>query len=140
MIDFVVDANVLMSILISGKASYRPILTFHRFILPDFALVEVAKYQEVLSRKTKMQEDEFVQWTYYVFSQMTFLPQYVLRTESLEKAGKLLKNVDLKDTAYVALAMQLDLPLLTRDNPLYKGLQKKKFKKVVLFENFLRAL
>ncbi len=97
MTDFVVDANVLMSILISGKASYRPVLAFHRFILPDFALVEVAKYQEVLSRKTRMQEDEFVQWTYYVFSQMTFLP-------------------------------------------LYKGLQKKKFKKVVLFENFLRGL
>ena len=140
MINFVVDANVLMSILISGKASYRPILTFHRFVLPDFALVEIEKYQQVLSGKTKMKEDEFVQWTYYVFSQMTFLPQYVLRTESLEKAGKLLKNVDLKDTAYVALAMQLDLPLLTRDKSLYEGPQRRKFKKVMLFENFLRAL
>jgi hypothetical protein len=26
MIDFVLDANILMSILMSGKASYRPIL------------------------------------------------------------------------------------------------------------------
>jgi hypothetical protein len=44
MTDFVIDANVLMSILISGKAGYRPILTFNNFILPDFALIEVEKY------------------------------------------------------------------------------------------------
>lgn len=43
MTDFVIDANVLMSILISGKAGYRPILTFNNFILPDFALIEVEK-------------------------------------------------------------------------------------------------
>ncbi|TAE59694.1 MAG: DNA-binding protein, partial [Bacteroidetes bacterium] len=43
MIDFVIDANVLMSILISGKGGYRPILSFHNFILPEFALVEIEK-------------------------------------------------------------------------------------------------
>ncbi len=41
MTDFVIDTNVLMSILISGKADYRPILTFNNFILPDFALIEI---------------------------------------------------------------------------------------------------
>ena len=48
MMDLIIDANVLMSILISGKASYRPILTFYNFILPDFALVEIEKYRDVL--------------------------------------------------------------------------------------------
>ena len=59
MTDFVIDANVLMSILISGKASYRPILTFHNFILPDFALVEIEKYKDVLKgfRKVMLFED-----------------------------------------------------------------------------------
>jgi len=52
--DFVVDTNVLMSILISGKASYRPILTFNNFILPDFALVEIEHYKNTLRSKTKL--------------------------------------------------------------------------------------
>ena len=139
-IDFVVDANVLMSILISGKASYRPVLTFYHFILPDFALVEVDKYKNVLISKTKMQENEFMQWTHFVFSQFTVLPQYVLSQESLKKSEKLLKKIDVKDIAYVALAMQLNLPLLTRDKPLYLGLQKQKFRKVMLFDKFLETI
>lgn len=140
MTDFVIDTNVLISSLISGKASYRPLLIYHNFILPDFALMELDKYKNVLKAKTKMQEEEFLQWTYFVFSQLTILPQYVLGHESLEKSKQLLEKIDLKDSAYVALAMQLDLPLLTRDNPLFEGLRKQGFRKVMLFEDFLRTL
>jgi predicted nucleic acid-binding protein len=103
-------------------------------------LVEVEKYKHILRTKTKMQYDEFLQWTYFVFSQITILPQYTLNEESLEKSKKLPDKMDLKDATYVALAMQLDLPLLTRDNSLYEGLRKQGFKKVVLFEDFLRTL
>ncbi len=87
-----------------------------------------------------MQENEFMQWTHFVFSQFTILPQYVLSQKSLEKSENLLEKVDVKDIAYVALAMQLDLPLLTRDKPLYLGLQKQKFKKVILFDEFLAMI
>ena len=140
MTDHVIDANILMSILISGKASYKPLLTFYNFILPDFVLVEVEKYRHVLKNKSKLKDDEFLQWTYFVFSQVTVLPQYVLNDESLEKAKKLLDKVDLKDVPYVALAMQLDLPLLTRDVPLCEGIRKQGFRKVLLFEDFLQKL
>jgi predicted nucleic acid-binding protein len=140
MIDFVMDANVLMSILISGKASYRPLLTYYNFILPDFVLTEIDKYKQVLRSKTRMQDTEFLQWTYFVFSHITILPKYVLQQKSMDKTRKLLEKIDLKDTAYVALAMQLDLPLLTRDIPLQEGLRKQGFKKVMLFEEFLRTL
>ena len=87
-----------------------------------------------------MQDDEFLQWTYFVFSQITVLPQYALSEESLEKSKKLLDKIDLKDATYVALAMQLDLFLLTRDNALCEGLRKQGFRKVMLFEDFLRTL
>ena len=85
-----------------------------------------------------MQEYEFFQWSYFVFSELTVLPNYILSTESLEKSEKLLDKIDLKDVSYVALAMQLDLTLLTRDKPLYEGLKKQKFKKIMLYEDFLR--
>jgi predicted nucleic acid-binding protein len=140
MTDFVIDANVLMSVLISGKAGYRPILTFNNFILPDFALIEIEKYKDILKGKTKMSEIQFTEWTYFVFAQLTILPQYVLEQDILAKSERLLEKIDLKDISYVALAMQLDLPLLTRDNPLYQGLRKQGFRKVMLFEDFLRTL
>jgi predicted nucleic acid-binding protein len=140
MTDFVIDANVLMSILISGKAGYRPILTFNDFILPDFAMIEIEKYKEILKVKTKMSSTQFTEWTYFVFAQLTVLPQYVLEQDILIKSERLLEKIDLKDISYVALAMQLDLLLLTRDNPLYEGLRKQGFRKVMLFDDFLRTL
>lgn len=140
MIDFVIDANILMSILISGKAGYRPILIHYNFIMPDFVLVEIDKYKDILKSKTKMQEDEFSKWSYFVFSEIMILPQYILAQESLDKAEKLLEKIDLKDVTYVALAMQLDLVLLTRDIPLYEGLRKKGFRKIMLFDDFLRNI
>lgn len=57
--DFVIDANILMSILISGKSGYRTILSFNNFILPDFALIEIEKYKSILKNRTKMTEIQF---------------------------------------------------------------------------------
>ncbi len=136
MTDFIMDANVL----ISGKASYRPILQRFHFIMPDFALAEVDKYKSVIFTKTKMQEDELRRWTHFVFSNITMLPYYIFTIESLDKANKLLQNIDLKDTSYVALGMQLDLVLLTRDKPLLTGLKKQGYRKVMAFEDFLDSI
>lgn len=140
MTDFVLDANVLMSILMSGKAAYRPILSFNSFILPDFALIEIEKYHNTLKSKTVLSDTQLIEWTYFVFAHCTVLPRYVLTEEVITKSARLLENIDMKDLSYVALSMQLDVPLLTRDTPLYEGLRKRGFRKVILFDDFLRAL
>jgi predicted nucleic acid-binding protein len=49
-----------------------------------------------------------------------------------------LKKIDPKDITYVAFAMQLDLPLLTRDSSLYEELRKQGLRNVMLFEDYLR--
>lgn len=61
MTDFVIDANVLMSILISGKAGYRPILSLTNFVLPDFAFVEIEKYKSTLKSKTRLSAIQFTE-------------------------------------------------------------------------------
>jgi len=140
MTNYVIDANILMSMLISGNASYKPILEFYDFYLPEFVLVEVEKYKSQLLLRTKMNEDEFFKWSILVFSKITILPNYILSVESLEKSNLLLNGIDLKDTAYLALAIQLDLPLLTRDKPLITGLRKKGFRRIIMFDDFLRNI
>ncbi|AEI47437.1 PIN domain-containing protein [Runella slithyformis] len=140
MSDFVIDANILMSILISGKSSYRPILHHYQFICPDFALVEIDKYSSVIQHKTKLSTQELRQWTYSVLREITFLPRYILEPEVLQKARNLVEGVDEKDLSYVALAMQLDIVLLTRDIPLYTYARKSGFRKMLLFDEFLRKI
>lgn len=73
-----------------------------------------------------------------MFTNIHFIPTYLIEEDVKQKALKLVKSIDTKDVAYVALSIQLDLPLLTRDIPLYEGLRKKGFRNVQLFDVFLR--
>ncbi|MCD4797274.1 MAG: DNA-binding protein [Candidatus Cloacimonetes bacterium] len=138
--DYIIDANVLMSIIISGKAIYKPLLNYYNFILPEFALVEIDKYKEIIFEKTKMQKNELINFSYSVFSEITILPNYVMDKYVIEKAVELTKSVDIKDVNYIALSMQLDLILLTRDKKLITGVKKKKFNKIMLFDDFLKKI
>jgi predicted nucleic acid-binding protein len=138
--NYVVDANVLMSIIISGKAIYKPLLSYYKFIVPEFALVEIDKYKVIIFEKTKMQKSELINFSYSVFSEIVVLPNYVMDEYVIEKAVELTKNVDIKDVSYIALSMQLDLVLLTRDKKLIAGVKKKKYNKIMLFDDFLKNI
>ncbi len=139
-LDYIIDANVLMSILISEKAIYKPLLNYYNFILHEFTLVEIDKYKEVIFEKTKMQKNELINFSYSVFSEITILPNYIMDKFVIEKAVELTKSVDIKDVNYIALSMQLDLILLTRDKKLITGVNKKKFNKIMLFDDFLQEI
>lgn len=135
---YIVDANVLMSILISGKAVYRNLLKEYVFLSSDFALIEIDKYQKVILQKAKLDNDSFKHFSYFVFSNVHFLPSYVIDENVKQKAIALVNDVDIKDVAYVALSMQLDITLLTRDQVLHDGLRKKGFRKIQMFDYFLK--
>jgi predicted nucleic acid-binding protein len=137
---YVIDANVLMSILISGKSQYLNLLSLYDFVMPEFAFIELNLYKEVVTQKTKLDEKQFRNYAYTVFSLITFLPTFIQKDKSSQQAIKLCDKVDIKDVSYVSLAIDTDLKLLTRDVKLYKGLQKQGFKQVELFENFLNSI
>lgn len=64
----------------------------------------------------------------------------MISDEAIVKALELTKDVDVMDLSYVALAIELDCVLLTRDIKLIKGIQKKGFRKVMNFEEFLNSI
>ncbi len=135
--DYIADANVLMSILISGKSQYINTLHFFKFYVPEFAIIELNLYKNVILEKTRLDKMQFRDFAYNIFTRLNFIPEFILQENSILQAKKLCKNVDIKDTNYVALAIDMNLTLLTRDIQLYKGLRKKKFKDVMLFNEFI---
>ena len=137
---YIADANVLMSILISGKAQYINMLSLFNFIIPEFAFVELNLYKEIIFNKTKLDENQFRQYAYTVFSLISFVPSFLQQDSSIKQANKLCKKVDIKDLSYVTLSIDTDLYLLTRDIQLYKGLRKQGYRKIELFENLLKRL
>lgn len=136
-IDYVVDANVIMSMLISGRSYYRRIFRAYNLYSPDFVFSEIKNYQEVILEKRKIDDELLQEFGVSLFRNLCVIPELLVKNEAWEKAQFYCAGVDPKDVPYVALSISLNTPLLTRDKPLYTGLRKKGFRNVLLFNEFL---
>ncbi|QDK78255.1 DNA-binding protein [Spirosoma sp. KCTC 42546] len=135
---YVIDANVLMSALISGKAFYKTIFGALDLLVPEFALVEIEKYKETIQQKSKLDEPAMRGYTLDIFQQLTILPNYFLSQGALTEADRLIGHIDAKDISYLALEIQTNSVLLTRDQPIYKAARQNGFRRIMLFDSFLR--
>lgn len=134
---FVFDANILMAILIGGRSFHKVILETLDIITPDFALIEIDKYNGVIVEKSKLDWLAHVEYAHFVFSAVTIIPRYLIDDESIEKANRLI-DTDPKDISYLALAIQTDSILITRDKPIVEAARRKGFRRIMLFDEFIR--
>jgi predicted nucleic acid-binding protein len=138
--DYVIDANILMSMLISGKSSYLTLSRYYHFHLPAYALWELETYQDFVFAKSRLQPQQIRDFARDLFFRLKVYPALVIEPEKLAQADTLTSNIDRKDRDFLALALQLDLVLLSRDKPLVKGVKKKGYKKIRLFDEFLKNI
>jgi predicted nucleic acid-binding protein len=137
---YILDANVLFSAFISGKELYTLLFSEHTMYLPDFAFLELEKYRKRILKKTKLREEEFQEFVLQLFSNVTVVPNLLLSETSLQQAYQLCRDIDEKDTVYVAAAIELDLVLVTNDRVLYNGLRKQNFSRLVLLSDLVDTL
>jgi predicted nucleic acid-binding protein len=137
---FILDVNVLFSGVVSQKEIYKALFTDHVCYTPDFAMIELNKYRQEILKKTKLKAEGLRDFTLFAFSKISVVPDYIISDVSFAKAEMLCKDIDPKDVAYIALAEELQIPLLTRDKPLHDGLKAQGFELVKMFDEFVREL
>lgn len=135
---YVIDVNILFSGVLSKNEIYKNIFSISTFYTPDFALLKLNKYRKVILKKSNLKSSTLKEFTLFLFSEIIVVPDYVLSEASYLKAESLCKDIDEKDVAYVALAIEMNVILLTRDKKLFTGLSKKDFNQVQLFDDFIR--
>ena len=134
---FVIDVNILFNALISGKKIYKTLFINKRFFTPDFALIEIEKYENVILKNAKLKEDELKDFTLALFSKLTFVPKFVIPKKIIQNAYDICKEIDPKDTLYFALSNFLNIPLVTRDKKLKTYLNNKGISSIIYFDDFL---
>ncbi len=124
----VIDTNIIFSILLGKNRKFRDVLFSsgdHTFLSPKFVIVELFKYKEKIMHHSSLAEDEVLLFLYSVLKRISFFEDSLISDESLRKAHELCKDIDEKDTVFVALAMELDGLLWTGDRKLKEGLRRK---------------
>jgi predicted nucleic acid-binding protein len=125
----VVDTNILFSSLRAKNSKLRQVLDSEdcRFFTPNFLMVEIFKHKERILQKSKVTEDEVYEILYKTLHKINFVNEETISLGNFIEAYKLCGNIDEKDTPFVALTLELEAELWTKDDVLKRGLIKKGF-------------
>ncbi len=74
-----IDTNIVMSMLISGKSQYIKLLSYFDFVFPQYLLTELDEYKGIVKEKTKLDEEQFQKYILTVFSLLTVIPSIILK-------------------------------------------------------------
>ena len=125
----VVDTNIIFSALIPDQSRIRDMF-FESDILfyaPNYLIYEIYTHKEKLLKNSKLNEQEFYLILNNLLECIQFVPIALIDQTAREKAYMLCKDIDEKDTPFVALSIYLNQPLWTGDKALKVGLKRKNF-------------
>jgi len=125
----VVDTNLIFSALIPKASKIREILIESNltFYSPNFLITEIYKHKDKLIKNSKLNEPEFYLYLSGIIENIKFIPTDFISKDSRQKAYDLCKDVDIKDTPFIALSIEIKRPLWTGDKKLKKELRSKGF-------------
>ncbi|PIQ94666.1 MAG: hypothetical protein COY75_01770 [Nitrospirae bacterium CG_4_10_14_0_8_um_filter_41_23] len=136
----VVDSNIIFSALISGKEIYVDIFKINDVFIPDIVFSELNKYEARLIKKTKLKKNEFKTFVQMLFEEITVIPKFAISPENWQMAYNICNKIDEKDTPFVALSLELKIPLCTNDKTLYEKLKEKGFDNFVTVEELMKLI
>jgi len=126
----VVDANIAFKALVSQRGDLRGRLdpsSNAKFYTPGYLFVELFKHKTRLARATGLTEEELLEALHALVCRLEFVSEASISMGLWMEAHRLCKDVDEKDTPYIALALHLDGLLWTEDVQLKQALRAKGF-------------
>ncbi len=126
----VVDANIAFRAMSKGRGDLRSRLQSDdriTFFAPYFVLVELFKHKERIQERSSLPENEILSALHSLCESLTFIREASIPVGTWMEAWRLTREVDPKDTPYVALTLHLSAKLWTHDAELKAGLLSKGF-------------
>jgi len=113
--DIVVDNNILFSLMKPDSTNSRLFFSMQvRYFAPEFIKKEFKKYEKECQRKSGLSEQEFNKRKKEIFNKITFI-QFLEYKSMIKGAEEIMKNIDVDDSPYVALALKLNAPIWSND-------------------------
>lgn len=126
----IIDTNILFSILIGKNKVLRDALFLRKhttYYCCRFAIVELFKYKERILKYSLYIENEFLEALHQILLRIIFFDEASITYDSRVKASQLCKDIDEKDIPFVALTIEVNGLLWTKDKKLKLGLKEKGF-------------
>ncbi|WP_462249517.1 PIN domain-containing protein [Ferruginibacter sp.] len=140
----IVDANILISAILNINGRIADLIFSNSstidFVVPAFIQTELKAKQKKICSENNITTGQFNQNALLLLTQILIINDDEISDAMFEKAFELTKNIDPKDTIYVALAISLDALFLTGDLKLIRALNRKGFSHLITPTDFQRIL
>ncbi len=125
----VVDTNIVFASLRIKNSLTRERLTnrSYTFYAPKFLFIEIFKHKERILKYSLASEDEVLELLSTVLHSINFINEDFISTSIYMQAYSLCKDIDEKDTPFIAMSLALECKIWTRDEELKNGLRLKGF-------------
>ena len=126
----VIDTNILFSALRAKESLTRKRLLNspeYKFYTPNFLITELFKHRNRILKKSNARQEEVYEFLSKVLHKIHFVNEEAISTGNYIQAYRLCQEVDESDSPFVALALEMDAKLWTRDQPLMDTLVRKGF-------------
>lgn len=137
----VVDTNIVFSAILNSNGKIGDLLLNSGknidFYSAEYLRYEIENHYEKLSKISKQPLDKIARTEYFVIKEIKFISEEQIDENLWRSAHDLVKDVDLDDIAFVALAKHLKCKLWTGDGILIRGLNKKGFKNTITTDELL---
>ena len=127
--NIVIDTNVLFSALLKEESRLRDAFfkDGRSFFAPNYLFIELFRYKEKILSLSKLNEHDFYDALSILIEKTRFIQIDLISVQNRQKAFDLCRSVDVKDTIFVALTLELDAVLWTGDKKLKQSLLEKGF-------------
>lgn len=139
----VIDTNCVFSAILNPANKIGQIIIngskYFDFITINQLQLEIQSHTNKILNISSLQLNEFKLVYKSITSKIQFIDDELISEKSLNKAFELTKNIDLDDSPFVSLAIQLKSKLWTGDKKLLYGLKKKGFSQVISTEELFQV-
>ena len=126
----IIDSNVFFSSLLKSKNRFLDTISFDKtneFVSCRLLILELFKHKEKIMKNSYLSEEEIYDLYYFLLCDVDLYNEKNLQSSNLLEAEALCKDIDLTDTPFVALTIELGGKLWTGDKILKEGLRAKGF-------------
>jgi predicted nucleic acid-binding protein len=140
-VKIIIDTNIIFSALLNTNGTIGDLIfdseNVFEFYSCEYMRFEIEKHWNKLKQISKLTDTELKESLYRLFTKIHFINEELITEKIWLKAEKLAGDVDIDDTAFVALTLYLKGILWTGDKELYNGLRNKRFEKVVTTQELM---
>lgn len=138
----VVDTNIVFSAILNTNSTIGDLIlnspNIFQFQSCNFLLGEIDNHWEKLKRISKLNTSDLSESRYLILKNIFFISEQQIPVQYRLNAYELVKDVDIKDIAFVALNEFQKSFLWTGDKVLIKGLKNKGYKNVITTRELIK--